>query len=104
MTAATATATLGSLRRRWVTAGSGAASVLWLISSILFSWYASNFAHYDKTYGSLGGIVALMIWLWLSGVVVLLGAEIDAEMEEHVGERKSNEPERVGLPPRAQKI
>lgn len=60
-------------RWRWVTAGSGAASVLWLVCSILFSWYAANFANYDKTYGSLGGIVALMAWLRLSCVVVLLG-------------------------------
>ena len=88
-------------RWRWVTAGSAAASLLWLVSSVLFSWYAANFAHYDKTYGSLGGIVALLMWLWLSSVVVLLGAEIDAEMEEHAGERKSNDRARAGLPSRA---
>jgi len=90
-------------RWRWVTAGSIAASSLWLIASILFSWYAANFANYNKTYGSLAAIVALMMWLWLSTVVVLLGAEIDAEMEEHVGERKPNEPRQAGLPPRARK-
>jgi membrane protein len=67
---------------RWVIVGSAVASTLWLVSSLLFSWYAGNFAHYNKTYGSLGGIVALLMWLWLSTVVVLLGAEIDAEMEQ----------------------
>ncbi|MBV8188684.1 MAG: YihY/virulence factor BrkB family protein [Alphaproteobacteria bacterium] len=88
-------------RWRWVTTGSVVASILWLVSSLLFSWYAANFAHYDKTYGSLAGIVALMVWLWLSTVVVLLGAELDAEMEEQAGERKSNDPREVGLPKRA---
>ena len=75
-----------------------------VIASILFSWYAANFANYSKTYGSLAAIVALMMWLWLSTVVVLLGAAIDAEMEEHVGERKPNDPRQVGLPPRARVI
>jgi membrane protein len=87
-------------RWRWVTAGSGAASLLWLVSSILFSWYATHFANYDRTYGPLAGIVVLMLWFWLSSVVVLLGAEVDAEMEEHAGERPSNEPDRAGLPRR----
>ena len=90
-------------RWRWVTAGSGAASLLWLMSSILFSTYVMHFAHYDRTYGSLAGIVVLMLWLWLSSVVVLLGAEIDAEMEEHAGERPSNEPDQAGLPTRTHK-
>jgi membrane protein len=90
-------------RWRWVTAGSAAASVLWLMSSLLFSAYVMHFAHYDRTYGSLAGIVVLMLWLWLSTVVVLLGAEIDAEMEEHAGERPSNRSDQAGLPTRTQK-
>jgi membrane protein len=91
-------------RWRWVSSGSAAASVLWLICSILFSWYATHVANFGRTYGSLGGIVALMLWLWLSIVVILLGAEIDAEMEEKVGERPSNEPGRAGLPGRDHKM
>ena len=48
---------------------------------MLFSWYAANFATYNETYGSLGAAIGFMIWLWLSAIVVLLGAELDAEME-----------------------
>jgi membrane protein len=55
--------------------------VVWLAASILFSWYAANFGSYNKTYGSLGAIVGFMVWIWLSVIVVLIGAEIDAEME-----------------------
>jgi membrane protein len=66
---------------RWITWGSAFASVVWLAASILFSWYAANFGSYNKTYGSLGGIVGFMVWIWLSVIVVLIGAEIDAEME-----------------------
>jgi membrane protein len=91
-------------RWRWVSSGSAAASVLWLMGSILFSWYARNVANFGRTYGSLGGVVVLMLWFWLSTVVVLLGAEIDAEMEEQAGERPSNEPGRAGLPARDHKL
>src|SRR5215471_20068308 len=66
---------------RWITWGSAFAAVAWLALSILFSWYAANFGSYNKTYGSLGAIIGFMIWMWLSAIVVLIGAEIDAEME-----------------------
>jgi membrane protein len=49
--------------------------------SIGFSWYAANFGSYNKTYGSLGAVIAFMFWMWLSTVVILVGAELDAEME-----------------------
>lgn len=68
-------------RWRWISWGSALATVLWLIASLLFSWYAANFGSYNKTYGSLGAIVGFMTWLWLSSVVLLLGAEVNAEME-----------------------
>jgi membrane protein len=58
-----------------------AAAIAWLVMSILFSWYAAHFGSYNKTYGSLGAIIGFMTWIWLSSVVVLLGAELDAEME-----------------------
>jgi membrane protein len=68
-------------RWRWVTTGSAAASLGWLAVSLLFSWYVGAFAHYSVTYGSLGAAIGLMTWLWLSATVVLLGAELNAEME-----------------------
>ena len=66
---------------RWITWGSAFATVCWLIVSVLFSWYAANFGSYDKTYGSLGAVIGFMTWIWLSVTVMLLGAELDAEME-----------------------
>jgi membrane protein len=66
---------------RWITWGGGVAAVLWLVVSLLFTWYAANFGSYNKTYGSLGAAVGFMVWIWLSIIVVLLGAEVDAEME-----------------------
>ena len=66
---------------RWITWGSAFASVVWLGSSLLFSWYVSNFGSYNKTYGSLGAVIGFMTWIWLSVIVKLVGAELDAEME-----------------------
>lgn len=68
-------------RWRWITVGGVAAGVLWVAASLLFSWYVSNFAHYDRTYGSLGAVVGFMFWLWYSTIIVLLGAELNAELE-----------------------
>lgn len=65
----------------WVTPGSIAASTIWLIGSLGFSWYLSNFANYNATYGSLGAVIGFFTWLWLSTTVVLLGAEINSESE-----------------------
>jgi membrane protein len=73
-------------RWRWVSWGAVLATVLWLIGSALFSWYVSNFGSYNETYGSIGAVVVLMMWLWLSALIVLLGAELNAEME-HQTER-----------------
>jgi len=66
---------------RWITPGSAVASFLWLAASLLFSWYAANFGSYNETYGSLGAAIGFMMWIWISTVVILLGAELDAEME-----------------------
>ncbi len=73
---------------RWVTWGSALASLLFLVLSLLFSWYAANFGSYDKTYGSLGTVIAFMTWIWISSVIVLIGAEFNAEIE-HQTERDS---------------
>jgi membrane protein len=75
---------------RWVTWGSVTAALLWLAASMLFSWYVANFDSYNKTYGSLGAGVGFMVWIWLSVVIVLLGAELNAEME-HQTARDSTE-------------
>jgi membrane protein len=66
---------------KWVTPGGVIAAVLWLAVSMLFSWYVANFGSYNETYGSLGAVIGFMTWIWISSVVVLLGAEINAEME-----------------------
>ena len=68
-------------RWRWVTWGSVAVAALWLLASLAFSEYVGRFAHYDKTYGSLGAAIGFMTWIWLSVLVVLLGAELNAELE-----------------------
>jgi membrane protein len=66
---------------QWITWGSGLAAALWILVSILFSWYAANFGAYNKTYGSLGAVVGFMTWMWISCMVILAGAEVDAMME-----------------------
>jgi membrane protein len=66
---------------RWITWGSAFAAIAWLAASLLFSWYAANFGSYNATYGSLGAVIGFMTWMWLSTIVILIGAEIDAVME-----------------------
>ncbi|MEA2906694.1 MAG: rane protein [Alphaproteobacteria bacterium] len=66
---------------RWLSVGSVFAAVTWLVVSSLFSWYLGNFANYNATYGSLGAVVGLMMWMWLSTIVVLVGAELNSEIE-----------------------
>ena len=66
---------------KWLSVGAVVATLLWLAGSALFSWYLSNFADYNATYGSLGAGIGLMMWLWLTSIAVLLGAEINAEIE-----------------------
>ena len=73
-------------RWNWMTWGAVAATVLWIIASALFSWYAANFANYNKTYGSVGAIVVLLMWFYITGFVVLLGAELNAEMERQTSQ------------------
>jgi membrane protein len=65
----------------WVSWGSGIAALLWVLASIGFSVYASSFGNYNKTYGALAGVIILMFWLYLSAFVVLVGAELNTEME-----------------------
>lgn len=66
---------------RWITPGSVLAAIGLLIFSMLFSWYAANFANYNETYGSLGAVIGFLTWMWLSTVIVLVGAEFNAVLE-----------------------
>jgi membrane protein len=66
---------------RWLTFGSVFAALAWLAMSSLFSWYLGNFANYNATYGALGAVVGLMMWMWLSTIVVLVGGELNSEIE-----------------------
>jgi membrane protein len=66
---------------RWVSPGGIFAVVLWLIASGAFALYLATFANYSKTYGTLGGVIAFLVWLWISNIAILLGAELDAELE-----------------------
>jgi membrane protein len=66
---------------RWLSVGSVFAAIAWLAMSLLFSWYLGNFANYNATYGALGAVVGLMMWMWLSTIVVLVGAELNSEVE-----------------------
>ena len=96
-------------RWRWVVGGGGFAAVLWLGGSLGFSWYVNNVARYDVTYGSLGTVIGFMMWIWFSVMVVLIGAELNAEIEHQtaldsttgaakpMGERGATMADSVGL-------
>jgi membrane protein len=66
---------------KWVTPGSLLAIVVWLIASAAFAFYVANFGSYNRTYGALGGVVVFLVWLWITNVAILLGAELNAERE-----------------------
>lgn len=79
---------------RWVSWGSGIAVALWLIASVAFSYYVSNFGSYNETYGSLAAVVILLMWLYISAYIILLGAEINSEMEHQTTKDSTDGPER----------
>jgi membrane protein len=66
---------------RWVSGGAIVALVAWIVASLAFALYVSNFGSYNKTYGALGGVVVFLLWLWLTNLAILLGAEFNAETE-----------------------
>jgi membrane protein len=78
----------------WVSWGSGIATLLWVLASIGFSIYANAFGNYNKTYGALAGVIILMFWLFLSAFVVLLGAELNTEMELQTAKDTTSGPEK----------
>jgi membrane protein len=65
---------------RWITPGSVLALVIWMIASAGFAFYVANFASYNKTYGTLAGVIVFLVWLWISNIAILLGLEFDAEL------------------------
>ncbi|MCJ2036980.1 YihY/virulence factor BrkB family protein [Methylobacterium sp. J-068] len=80
-------------RWRWVTWGSAIAAVAWVATSLGFSWYVANFGKYNETYGSLGAVIGFMTWIWISTTIVLIGAEINAEMEHQTEADTTRGPE-----------
>ena len=66
---------------RWVSLGAVLAIVVWALASAAFGFYVANFSSYDKTYGALAGVVVFLLWLWLTNLALLFGAELDAELE-----------------------
>jgi len=66
---------------RWVSPGGLLAVVVWIIASAAFAFYVASFGSYNKTYGALGGVIVFLMWLWISNIAVLLGAEFNAELE-----------------------
>lgn len=99
-------------RWRWVTPGSVSAALLWLLGSAAFSFYVARFGSYDKTYGSIGAIVVVLMWLWISALVIIIGAELNAVLEQRtaadttegelapLGERGARAADTVGPAPR----
>src|SRR5215203_3049437 len=79
---------------RWITPGSIVAAIVWVVGSMLFSWYVSNFGNYNETYGSLGAVIGFMTWMWLSTTVVLVGAELNAEIEHQTVQDTTEGPEK----------
>jgi len=87
---------------RWITPGSLLALAVWVIASVGFAFYVANFGSYDKTYGTLGGVISFLVWLWITNIAVLLGVELDAELER-TREVQAGVPgaeEGIQLPPR----
>jgi membrane protein len=81
-------------RWRWVSWGAALATASWIVVASGFSLYVASFSTYDKTYGSLGAVVVLMMWLYLTSFVILIGAELDAEMEHQTGRDSTTGPPR----------
>lgn len=83
-----------SARLRWLTPGAVVATLLWLLGSLLFSFYVANFASYNETFGSLGAVVVLLLWFYLSAFAVCVGAEINSELERQTFRDTTTGPDR----------
>jgi membrane protein len=78
----------------WISPGGVLAVLLWIAASALFALYVANFASYNKTYGSLGGVIVFLVWLWITNIIVLLGAEFNAEMERSKAIQEGHPPDK----------
>ncbi|GAA3944973.1 YihY/virulence factor BrkB family protein [Allohahella marinimesophila] len=82
---------------RWVSLGSVTGTILWIVGSLLFSWYASNFGSYNETFGSLGAVILLLMWFYITAFIILLSGELNAEVEHQTKmDTTSDEPEPMG--------
>ncbi len=86
---------------KWISPGSILAVVVWILASVLFAFYVANFGSYSKTYGALGGVITFLVWMWITNLAVLFGAELNAELERS-RELDAGEPaeEEIQLEPR----
>ncbi len=78
----------------WFSPGGFLAVILWIAASALFAFYVANFSSYNKTYGSLGGVIVFLTWLWISNIIILLGAEFNSEMERSKAIQEGHPPEK----------
>ena len=85
----------------WVTPGSLVAIVVWVVASAAFAFYVANFGSYDKTYGTLGGLIALLVWFWITNLAILFGHQLNAERERSARDRRGHAAGRAGDPARA---
>jgi membrane protein len=87
---------------KWITPGGVAAVIIWLVASAGFAFYVANFGSYNKTYGTLGGVITFLVWLWLSNLAVLFGQELNAEVERsrELEQGMPGAEEEIQLPPR----
>ena len=86
---------------RWVSPGGIIAVLIWIAASAAFGFYVSNFGSYNKTYGTLGGVISFLVWMWITNIAILFGAELDAELErERELEAGINAQDEIKLPPR----
>ncbi|MGZ6779370.1 MAG: YihY/virulence factor BrkB family protein, partial [Mycobacterium sp.] len=92
-------------RFRWISIGAGFAILIWILASALFGFYVGNFGSYNKTYGTLAGVIVFLLWLWITNLALLFGAELDAELERgrqlQAGLRAERE---IQLPPRDTRV
>jgi len=90
---------------RWISIGAGFAILIWIAASVLFGFYVANFGSYNKTYGTLAGVIVFLLWLWITNLALLFGAELDAELERGRQLQAGLPAERdIQLPPRDTRV
>ncbi|MFI7172267.1 YhjD/YihY/BrkB family envelope integrity protein [Rhodococcoides fascians] len=90
---------------RWISGGAAVAIVVWIIATVLFGFYVANFSSYNKTYGSLAGAIVFLLWLWITNLALLFGAELDSELERgRQLQAGMIAEERLQLPPRDTRV